>query len=167
MHYRTAFWILILMTVISAVLQMLGYNFLEVLIVLLIIDSLGFGSMIEIERKKSQKEVESSNIVTQKIEGLEKICQDVFQRVSTNPSLAKLEEKMNLHKEERDSMLDKISRKTLELEQKINKFGAKLAEHMEDVGSRLEKIEKPEGEKEGESFSLGELVYMDEDEKED
>jgi hypothetical protein len=106
MPYRTAFWILILMTVISAVLQMLGYNFLEVLIVLLIIDSLGFGSMIEIERKKSQKEVESSNIVTQKIEGLEKICQDVFQRVSTNPSLAKLEEKMNLHKEERDSMLE-------------------------------------------------------------
>ena len=53
-------------------------------------------------------------------------------------------------------MLDKISRKTLELEQKINKFGLKLAEH----------IEEPEEEKpEDQSFSLGELIYTDESEE--
>ena len=163
MPYRTAFWILIFLTVISALLQMLGYNFMEVLIVLLIIDSIGFGSMIEIEKKKSKREADASNIVAQKIESLEKIMQDVLHRVSTNPTIAKLEEKMNMHKEERNSMLDRLSRKTLDLEQKINRFGASLAEHKEDIVGRLEKIEKPE--KKDESFSLGELVYMDEDEE--
>jgi predicted transposase YdaD len=149
--------------VVSAVFHMLGYNFLEVLIVLLIIDSIGFGAMIEIERSKSKKEAEASNIVTQKIEGLEKICQDVLHRVSTNPALVKLEDRLREHKEERNNMLDRMSRKTLELEQKINKFGARLAEHMEDVGSRLEKIEKPQSE--DDSFSLGELVYLNEKEE--
>ncbi len=142
---------------------MLGYNFLEVLIVLLIIDSIGFGSMIEIEKKKSKREADASNAVAQKIESLEKIMQDVLQRVSANPAIAKLEEKMNTHRDERNSILDKLSRKTLELEQKINRFGASLAEHKEDIGSRLEKIEKPD--KREESFSLGELVYMNEDEE--
>ncbi|MFH1473646.1 MAG: hypothetical protein ABIE55_02010 [Candidatus Aenigmatarchaeota archaeon] len=163
MPYRTAFWILIFLTVISALLQMLGYNFMEVLIVLLIIDSLGFGSMIEIEKKKSKREADASKIVAQKIESLEKIMQDVLHRVSTNPTIAKLEEKMNMHRDERNNMLDRLSRKTLDLEQKINRFGASLAEHKEDIFGRLEKIEKPKGK--DESFSLGELVYMDEDEE--
>ena len=100
MPYRTAFWILIFLTVVSAVFYMLGYSFLEVLIVLLIIDSIGFGAMIEIERNKSKKEADASKIVTQKIEGLEKICQDVLHRVSTNPALVKLEDKLREHKEE-------------------------------------------------------------------
>jgi hypothetical protein len=163
MPYRTAFWILILLTVVSAVFYMLGYNFLEVLIVLLIVDSIGFGAMIEIERKKSRKNIEATNLVTQKIEGLEKICQDVLQRVSTNPAMTMLEERLKEHRDERNNMLDKLSRKTLELEQKINRFGTRLAEHMEDVSNRFEKIEKPKDE---DSFSLGELVYVNEDEEE-
>jgi hypothetical protein len=163
MPYRTAFWILILLTVASAIFYMLGYDFLGVLIVLLMVDSVGFGAMIEIERKRSKKDAEKANIVTQKIEGLERICQDVLQRVSTNPAMAMLEERLSEHKDERNSMLDKMSRKTLELEQKINRFGARLAEHMEEVSSRFEKLEKPKDE---DSFSLGELVYLNEKEEE-
>jgi hypothetical protein len=165
MPYRTAFWILILMTVLSAILQMLGYNFLEVLIVLLIVDSIGFGAIIEIEKKKSLKDLEKNNVITQKIEKVELICKDVLDKVNTNPAIARLEEKLNTHKEERNSMMDKLSRKTLELEQKINRFGASLAEHKEDVGSRLEKLEVPEEKPEEQSFSLGELVYLNEPEE--
>jgi len=112
MPHRTAFWILTLLTIISAVLQMIGYDFLEVLIVLLIINSIAFGVTIEIEKKKSLKEIEMNNIITQKVEKIEKICQDVLQRVNTNPSLLNLEE--------RNHMLDKISGKTLELEEKMD-----------------------------------------------
>lgn len=166
MSHRTAFWILILLTIISAVLQMLGYNFLEVLIVLLIIDSIGFGAIIEIEKKKSLKEIEANNIITKKIEILEKICQDVLEKVNRNPALVELEEKLKIHKEERNDMLDKLSRKTLDLEQKINRFGTNLAEHKEDVINRLGKLEMIGEEKpEEESFSLGELVYMNESEE--
>jgi len=142
MPYRTAFWILILLTIISAVLQMLGYDFLEVLIVLLITDSIAFGATIEIEKKRSLKETEMNNNITLKVEKIEKICQDVLQKINTNPSLLNLEEKIEKQKEERNHMLDKISRKTLELEQKIKKFGLSLADHVEDFDSRLEKVEK-------------------------
>ena len=141
MPYRTAFWILILLTIIAAVLQMLGYNFLEVLMVLLIIDSIAFGATIEIEKRKSLKEIEMNNNITLKVEKIEKICQDVLQKVDTKSSL-NLEEKLEKQKEERNQMLDKISRKTLELEQKIKSFGLNLAEHVEDFDSRLEKLEE-------------------------
>lgn len=144
MPYRTAFWILILLTIISAVLQMLGYNFLEVLIILLIIDSIAFGANIEIEKKKALKKTEIDNIITLKVEKIEKICKDVLEKVNTNPALLNLEEKLEKHKEERNHMLDKLSRKTLELEQKIKKFGLSLAEHVEDFDSRLEELEKTE-----------------------
>ena len=144
MLYRTAFWVLILITVISAVSQMLGYEFLEVLIILLIIDSIAFGSIVEIEKRKSLKEIEVNDSITLKLEKLEKVCQDVLQRVNTNPALLNLEEKLKKHKEERNNMMDRISRKTLELEQKINKFGLSLAEHAEDFSNRLEKLESPE-----------------------
>ena len=142
MLYKTAFWILIFLTIISAVLQMLGYDFLEVLIVLLITDSIAFGATIEIEKKRSLKETEMNNNITLKVEKIEKICQDVLQKINTNPSLLNLEEKIEKQKEERNHMLDKISRKTLELEQKIKKFGLSLADHVEDFDSRLEKVEK-------------------------
>lgn len=164
MPYKTAFWILILLTVLSAVFYMLGYNFLEVLIVLLIIDSIGFGAMIEIESKKSKREADANNIIAKKIEMLEKVCQDMLQKVSTNPAMAMLEKRLSEHKEERNNILDKMSRKTLELEQKINRFGTRLAEHMEEVSNRFEKLEKP---KDDDSFSLGELVYLNEKEEEE
>lgn len=121
---------------------MLGYDFLEVLIVLLITDSIAFGATIEIEKKRSLKETEMNNNITLKVEKIEKICQDVLQKINTNPSLLNLEEKIEKQKEERNHMLDKISRKTLELEQKIKKFGLSLADHVEDFDSRLEKVEK-------------------------
>lgn len=164
MPYRTAFWILVLLTVVSAIMQMIGYNFLWVLVVLLIIDSIGFAAIVEIERKKSLKEIETGNIITQKIENLEKICQDVLERVNRSTGLAGVEDKLKQHREERDNMMDKISRKTLELEQKINKFGASLAEHMEDVGNRLGKLELPDEKPKDQSFSIGEIVYVDDKE---
>jgi hypothetical protein len=131
MSHRTAFWILILLTIIAAVLQMFGYNFLEVLVILLIIDSIAFGATIEIEKKKSLKEIEMNDNITLKVEKIEKICQDVLQKVDTNSSSLNLEEK-----------LEKLSRKTLELEQKIKNFGLNLAEHVEDFDNRLEKLEE-------------------------
>ena len=53
----------------------------------------------------------------------------------------------------------------MDLEQKINRFGANLAEHKEDIENRFEKIEKKAGKEGEESFSLGELVYLNENEE--
>jgi hypothetical protein len=130
MVYKTAFWILIFLTVISAVLQIVGYDFLDVLIGLLIIDSIGFGAVVEFERKKSAKETKITKNMDQKIDSLETICKDILQKISVNSAVMELEEKLNRHKVEEKTSLDKIAEKTLELEKKINKFGVNLAEHL-------------------------------------
>ena len=130
MIYKTAFWILTFLTAISATLQILGYQFLEVLIILLILDSIAFGAVVEIERKVSKKESETNEIISRKIEDLENVCKDVLKRVSINAAMVELEEKLNIHKAENKMSLDKLAEKTLDLEKKLNRFGAKLAEHM-------------------------------------
>jgi DNA anti-recombination protein RmuC len=155
MFYKTAFWILTFLTAVSALLQFLGYDFLNILIVLLIFDSLSFGAVVEIERKKSLKEMEVGKTINQKIDDLEKICRDVLQKVSMNSAVMELEEKLNRHKEDEKTSLDKIAEKTLDLEKKINRFGAKLAEHLKEIAEEI-KEEKDE--------SVGDYIYMDEEE---
>lgn len=154
MFYKTAFWILTFLTAISAVFQFLGYDFLEVLIVLLLLDSISFGAVVEIERRKISKEMELGKVISQKLETLENICKDVFQMVSVNSAVYELEEKLNLHKDDQKNSLDKIAEKTLQLEKKINDFGAKLAEHLQDVAKSLKEDE-----------SVSDYIYMDEDEE--
>ena len=154
MFYKTAFWILTFLTAVSALMQFLGYDFLNILILLLLLDSLSFGAVAEIERKKSKKEVEWSNIINQKIENLENICKDVLQKVSVNSAVAELEEKLNRHKDDEKSSLDRIAEKSLELEKKINNFGTKLAEHLQEI---VEEIKEEKNE------SVGNYIYMDEE----
>ncbi|NIO45036.1 MAG: hypothetical protein GTN36_05800 [Candidatus Aenigmarchaeota archaeon] len=72
--------------------------------------------------------------------------------------MEKIEMKLNKQKEDVNYLLDKMSRKALELEEKINKFGVNLAEHVENFSGRLEELEKPK-----ESFSLGEAIYVEEE----
>ncbi|MBN2202757.1 MAG: hypothetical protein JW700_01030 [Candidatus Aenigmarchaeota archaeon] len=131
MSYKTAFWILIFMTVVSAALQLLGYDFLQVLIVLLIVDSIGFGAMVELERKKSLKEEKVGEEIKNKIDNLENICKDMVKRVSVNSAMEQLEERLNRHKTENKDSLDRLAEKTLSLERRLNNFGAKLAEHIQ------------------------------------
>lgn len=139
MVYKTAFWILIFLTVLSALMQLLGYEFMDVLIGLLIIDSIGFGTVVEYEKRRSAKDAKLTKSISRKIDGLEAICKDVLQKVSVNSAVIELEEKLNRHKAEEKTSLDKIAEKTLELEKKINKFGVSLAEHL-GLESRQEDV---------------------------
>jgi hypothetical protein len=111
-------------------MQIIGYNFLEVLIGLLIIDSIGFGAVVELEGKKSSKEIKLTKSMSRKMDNLESICKDVLQKVSMNTAVLELEEKLNRHKADEKNSLDRIAEKTLDLEKKINKFGVSLAEHL-------------------------------------
>jgi hypothetical protein len=163
--HKTVFWFLIAITIVSLILQMSGYNLTETIITVLIIDLIALGAVIEIERRKP-KEIETGVIT--KVENIERICQDLSKTKIENPSTS-IEEKLKKQKEDINYLLDKMARKTLELEEKINRFGLNLASHIENFGERIEKIEgskkienKEEKSKE-ESFSVGELVYLDEE----
>ncbi len=155
--YKTVFWFLLLWTVFTLFLQSLGYDILNSIIIVLVIDLIALGIIVEIGKKKP---LNINEKITSKIENIERVCQSMLNSSSEDSIMKKIEEKINKQKEEVNYLLDKMSRKTLELEEKINKFGVSLAEHVEDFSSRLEKLEKPE-----ETFPIGETVYIEDEEK--
>ena len=145
-------------TVFSLLLQMFGYEILESIIIVLIIDLIALGIIVEIGRKKPLKEINER--IASKIENIENVCQSILKSSNENPIMEKIEGKLNKQKEDVNYLLDKMSRKALELEEKINKFGVSLAGHVEDFSDRLEKLESPEETEE--SFPIGEAVYIEE-----
>ncbi len=116
---------------------------------------------MEIGRKKPLKEV--SDKITTKIENIERVCQSILNSSNESSIMSKIEGKLNKQKEDVNYLLDKMSRKALELEERINKFGVSLAEHVEDFSSRLEKIESF-GKEPEETFPIGETVYLEDEE---
>jgi len=154
--HKKVFWFLLVWTVFSLVLQMFGYEILESIIIVLIIDLIALGIIVEIGRKKPLKEINEK--IASKIENIENVCQSILKSSNENPIMEKIEVKLNKQKDDVNYLLDRMSRKALELEERINKFGINLAEHMEDFSGRLEKLEKPK-----ESFSMGEAVYLEEE----
>jgi hypothetical protein len=159
--YKTVFWFLLVWTVFSLALQLIGYEILDSVIIVLVIDLMALGIIVEIGRKKPLKEINEK--ISSKIENIEKVCQSILDSAGENPIMGKIEERISKQKEDVNYLLDKMSRKALDLEERINKFGTSLAEHIEDFNERLEKLEEPKKE---ESFPVGETVYMEDDEEE-
>jgi len=176
--YKTVFWFLLVWTMFTLALQMFGYNILDSILVVFVIDLIALGIIVEIGKTKPFQNVSSE--ITTKIENIEKSVQSLLNTSSEdsiikkiddkinsfNTSIeesiiSKVEEKISKQKEDVYYLLDKMSKKTLELEEKISKFGYSLAEHIESFGERLDKIERYKPEEE--SIPIGESVYMDEE----
>lgn len=155
--YKAIFWFLIVWTVLSFVLWIRGYDLLNSFMVVLVIDLIALGLIVEVGRRKPFKEINDK--ITSKIENIEKVCQSILNSSSEDSIISKIEERVNRQKEDVNYLLDRMSRKMLELEEKINKFGFNLAERIEDFGGRLEKFENP-----GEEVPIGETVYVEDEE---
>ncbi len=154
--YKFVFWFLLLWTVFSLALTFRGYDVLDAVMSVLVVDLIALALMIEIGRKVPLKEVGAE--ITAKIENIEKVCQSILNSASENPLISKLEETISKQREDVNYILDRMSRKVLELEEKINKFGFSLAEHIED---------KLKSEAEDTSFPIGQAVYIEENSKEE
>jgi len=154
--YKIAFWFLLVWTVISLILLLRGYDLLDSVMIVLVIDLIALAIIVEMGKKKSLQDVSSE--IKAKIENIEKVCQNILNSSSDDSIIAKIEEKISKQKEDVNYLLDRMSRKALELEEKINNFGYNLAEHVEGFGKRLEKLENP-----GEKFSIGETVYVEDE----
>jgi len=122
--YKIAFWVLIFITTITLVLQISGYNILETLIFLIIADFLAL--WLYLEKRKSLAEI--NNDFVKKVENLENSCLNILENINAVSSVLNLEEKVNKQKEDIAIELEKISKKTLELEEKISKFSHSLIE---------------------------------------
>ncbi len=162
--HKTVFWFLLVWTIFSIILQLFGFDVVESIIIVLIIDLIALGIIVEIGRKKPLKEINGK--LSSKIENIERVCLSILNTASENPIMERIEAKLSKQKEDVNYLLDRMSRKALELEERINKFGASLAGHVEDFSDRLEKLERPEiVEESEETFPIGETVYIERDEE--
>jgi hypothetical protein len=151
--YKLVFWFLLFWTLISLFLYMRGYEVLNSLMLVLVIDMISLGVIVEMGKKGPMKEINSE--INAKIENIEKVCQSILNSASEDSIILKIEEKINKQKEDVNYLLDRMSRKMLDIEEKINKFGFSLAEHIE------EKIDDKKYDEN--SFNVGETVYVEDE----
>jgi hypothetical protein len=151
--HKLAFWFLLFWTLISLFLYIRGYDVLNSLMLVLVVDLMALGVIVQKGTKGPMKEI--SDEVTTKLENIEKVCQSILNSSSDESIVAKIEERINKQKDDVSYLLDRMSRKMLELEEKINKFGFSLAEHIE------EKIEDKKYDEN--SFNIGQTVYVEDE----
>jgi hypothetical protein len=149
--YKTAFWFLLIWTIVSMFLYLRGYDVFSSLMVVLILDIAALGIIVQMGRSGSLDSVNAE--VNAKIENIERVCQSILSSTGTDNVMQKIEENLAKQKDDMNYLLDKMSRKMLELEEKISKFGFTLAEHIEE---KLDEKKYDEN-----SFNIGETVYVD------
>lgn len=121
--YKTAFWILIIITIVSMFLQISGYQIIETVTFLIVMDFIAL--WIYLEKKKSLAGIDSN--VIRKIENLETACSSILESIGSVSSVLSLEEKINKQRDDITSMIEKINEKTLSLEEKLSKYSHDLS----------------------------------------
>ena len=137
MPLSVLFWIVVVLTVITGFLQVtMGYNLLGTFIILIIADFIVLGASLETEKKKHR---EGSKIAV-KLEGIEKACSGILEHItgiSSNPSLGiskKQSEGINY-------LLDKMAKRALAIEERLNQFGETLAASVTRLDERVRSLE--------------------------
>lgn len=173
MHLSKLFLFLIAVTIILAGLQLVGYQLIGSIIIMIIIDLLTLGASMELGKRNNPSNVIKTDLMPKlekidKLDNIEKTCTDIFHHV-TKTDVSNFENKLKRQSDDINYLLDKMAKKTLELEERINKFGNGLINSMSKLSNRVKDLEKTEEVKEEkpeeQSFSLGELVYIDEPEE--
>jgi hypothetical protein len=156
-------------TIILSIVQISGFAVIDLIIIMIVIDFLSLGAYLEMENKKTNKEIKG--LITSKLEGIENVCRDIFTHItSPNPGF---EAKLEKQKDDMNYILDKISHKSLELEEKLNTFGKVLIKTIDEkkeeekimVGEQEEPKEEKPQEETSETFNVGEIVYVDDEEE--
>jgi len=134
------FWILVILTVITGFLQTyMGYNLLGTIIILLIADFVVLGASLETEKRKRGRD----NQISTKLEGIEKACSGIFEHIrgiSSNPGPG-ISEKQGKNI---NYLLDKMAKKALAVEERLNNFGETLASSISRLDERVRNLERGE-----------------------
>ena len=155
---KIIFLLSLAITTALTAMQFSGYQVLDLIMIMIIIDFLSLGASLELEKRKSDKE--TKGFITSKLDGIEKVCNEIFTHVtSPNPGF---EAKLEKQKNDMSYILDKIAKKSLGLEEKLNAFGRVLTKDNEkiEVAEEEQKEEETQEEKPAETFNVGEIVYV-------
>ena len=165
------FIFLLAITVGLTALQLLGYQVLNSLIILIVVDFMALGAHIQINKKNPGNSTKSGNPhhLVPRLETIEKTCSEILDHVNTNS----LKSDITKSKDDLTYLLERIARKTMDLETKIDGFGTTLTKSMLGINSRVRALEgiEPmeqiedvaEKEPEKQTISVGEIIYVDED----
>lgn len=154
---KILFLVSLIITTALAALQLIGFQVIDSIIIMIIINFLSLGAYIELENRKMVKE--SKDFIGSKLEGIEKICNETLTHItSPNPGI-----ELRLEKQKNDIsyILDKISKRSLDLEERLNTFGKILSNSLKEKKVEEEKEEEKENQ---DSYSVGEIVYIDDEE---
>lgn len=128
------FWITFIITLFYIALQLLGQNVIDIIIILIIIDIIILELNRRIEKTRISKEIE---LKLKKIESIEKVCHDIFN---------KLESPIKKEKDDINYLLEKMARKSLDIENKLNKISKTLVTAIASLDERVRNLEIPEEE---------------------
>jgi len=128
-------------TIVLTILYLFGYEILDLIMAMITVDFLSLGAIIEHQRKFPSKTIKK---LSERIDNIEKISNEIYTTLGSNPGF---EEKLQKQKNDMSSILDKIIQSSTKLEEKLNGFSHSV---------------KSES-KEDSSFSVGETVYLDEE----
>jgi len=133
---------LTIITIVLTVLYLFGFEILDLIMAMITVEFLALGAIIEHQRKFPSKTIKK---LSERVDNIEKICNDIYSALGSNPAF---EEKLQKQKNDMSSILNKIIQSSTKLEEKLNGF------------SHSAKSEP----KEDSSFSVGEAIYLDEEE---
>ena len=151
--YKTVFWFLLIWTVVSLFLYLRGYDVFTSFMLVLVLDIAALG--IIVQKGKDGPLGAVNDEINAKVENIERVCQSILSSTGGDAVMQRIEANLAKQKEDMNYLLDRMSRKMLELEEKISKFGFTLAEHIE------ERLEEKKYEENQNSFNVGETVYID------
>lgn len=154
---KILFLVSLIITTALTALQLTGFQVIDSIIIMIIINFLSLGTYIELENRKIVKE--SKDFIGSKLEGIEKICNETLTHItSPNPGI-----ELRLEKQKNDIsyILDKISKRSLDLEERLNAFGKILSNSLNEKKVEEQKEEEKENQ---DSYSVGEIVYIEDEE---
>jgi len=162
------FLFLIAITIIVSSMQLMGYQVLELIVIMMVVDFLTLGAMFHLEKgapliKNNPISVEADIVPRlkkiDKIDVIEKNSKEILNQLSNSG----FEEKLKKQSDDITYLLDRMGKKTLELEERINKFGNGLLDSLSNLNKRVDNLEGTE-KKDKQTFSSSEYVYLKTDE---
>ena len=145
MPLSKVFWLLSFATLIFIALQLMGFDVMIVIILLLTMDIISVEMSRQLDKHHLRKEVKSEMVA--RIENIEKICGNMVFHLSEQQPFAEqitftIDKHMNAHKGVFKDDLDRIAKKMVDVENRLTKMKRLMAGAVASLDDRLKIMEE-------------------------
>ena len=156
MPLSKVFWLLSFATLVFIALQLIGFDVMIVIILLLTMDVISVEMSRQLDRHHLRKEIKGEMVA--RIENIEKICGNMAFHLSEQQPMAEqitfsIDKHMKSHKETFKDDLDRIAKKMVDVENRLTKMKRLMAGAVASLDDRLKIMEEETQNKEIEIIS--------------